>query len=279
MKILFAGDFHGNWGEIAGPLDYYLSENPDIGFVMQAGDFGFWPWPDQGDEWPLLSRLRGMDRINNILVNRNVTLLFADGNHENHTELAKLEKGNFGNSVMSNIEHMPRGSIFNVEGGPAIAFFGGGTSLDRQHRTEGVSWWKQEAPNYADLATLAESVQRLRVEYGGKNIDAVVSHEVPIIAGPRYDEGHHGANNGFPKIDCDIADALRNGIMMDAYDLTLPAFWFYGHHHQHRVETIIEETALGRTFETTFVGLNRDTESWDEIFWVQEFGANEGEGE
>lgn len=268
MKFLFAGDFHGNWNDVLPALDHYLEANPDIEFVIQVGDFGF--WPDLATQrWnPDVNILRGMDRINNLLERHDATLLFADGNHENHDELAKLSPGKFGNKVLSNIEHMPRGSIFHAYDGPTIAFFGGGTSLDRQYRTEGESWWANEAPNYSDLYRLGQNVDYIRNTLG-RPIDIVVSHEVPIIAGPTYTDGHHSVSSGFPKLDCDIADALRRGIMMDAYRMTRPDFWYYGHHHQYRVEENVGQ------FNTQFVGLNRDTSAWNEMFWVHDFGAGE----
>jgi hypothetical protein len=39
-----------------------------------------------------------------------------------------------------------RGEVYNIEGN-SIFVMGGGYSLDKDFRTEGVSWWPQEMPS------------------------------------------------------------------------------------------------------------------------------------
>ncbi len=233
MKILFCGDFHANWSEVHRMLDHHLDGSIDL--VVQVGDFGYWP-----------NSIREMYGVENLLDDRDMQLLFVDGNHENHEALAELEAPGpfFGSMKVTNHIHwMPRGSILEYED-LKIGFFGGASSLDKQWRTPGYDWFSTETPTDEDLQVLYDNV----VRYGTP--DVMITHEVPIIAGPRYDEGHHGAM--FPKVDRDIADRLRKGIMMQAYDIVQANLWFYGHHHQSMVEYNVGQ------WKTDFYGLGMD---------------------
>lgn len=235
MKILFCGDFHADWDNVHRMLSHHLDGSIDL--VVQVGDFGFWT-----------NRLAGLYGIEALLDERDVALVFADGNHENHEALAELEEG----KVSNNIYWMPRGSILELEDAPKIAFFGGASSLDKSWRTPGYDWFPGEIPTEEDLEILAAAVTLQGLP------DVMVTHEVPIIAGPRYDQGHHGAM--FPKVDRDIADNLRKGIMMKAYDIVQADLWFYGHHHQRMTEFNIG------TWGTDFYGLGMNMQPDDN--WV-----------
>jgi len=238
MRILFCGDFHANWTNVHRMLDYSLDGTIDL--VVQVGDFGYWP-----------DTLNEMNRIETLLDDRDTHLLFVDGNHEDHEALQKLKPapidmevfGPLSMEVSNHIHWMPRGTIVKFDR-LTMGFFGGASSLDRQWRTPGYDWFGTEMPTPYDLENLADNVEIFGTP------DVMISHEVPIIAGPRYDEGHHGAM--FPKVDREIADSLRKGIMMEAYNIAQPDVWFYGHHHQQMIEYNIGPHG------TDFYGLGMD---------------------
>ena len=72
--------------------------------------------------------------------------------------------------IKPDIIHLMRGQVFELDG-RTIFTFGGATSIDRHMRREGVSWWKEEAPTFAELD---EGIANLR-RYGNK-VDCVITH-------------------------------------------------------------------------------------------------------
>ena len=82
------------------------------------------------------------------------TILFVDGNHENFDLLEKYEvsiwNGGKVHIIKDNIIHLMRGQIFEIQGFK-IFTFGGATSIDKDRRILGYSYWKQELPTYLDL--------------------------------------------------------------------------------------------------------------------------------
>ena len=80
------------------------------------------------------------------------TIAFVDGNHENHAMLNEfpVEKWNGGNvhRVGERVFHLMRGEIYDIYE-KKFFVFGGARSVDKDRRTEGVSWWKEEEPTYS----------------------------------------------------------------------------------------------------------------------------------
>ena len=63
-----------------------------------------------------------------------------------------------------------RGQVFEIEG-KTIFTFGGATSIDRDFRREGRSWWAQELPTYEELDVGIATLKR----YGNK-VDYIITH-------------------------------------------------------------------------------------------------------
>lgn len=143
MKIGIAGDWHGNtqWAcsmvEQASPM-----LDPDYKLIFQLGDFGYWPG------------VRGkayLNELNETLEKEETDLFFIDGNHENHPLLRnKARKDGIDPDhatrpvlITNRILWLPRGSIMTVNGKRILAM-GGAASVDREYRTEGVSWFPEE---------------------------------------------------------------------------------------------------------------------------------------
>jgi hypothetical protein len=87
------------------------------------------------------------------LNDKNFTTLFVDGNHENHVMLNQYPvldwNGGKVHFISDSIIHLMRGQVFTIDG---LKFFtmGGAESIDKQRRVEGISWWKEELPNYQE---------------------------------------------------------------------------------------------------------------------------------
>lgn len=144
MYIFVTGDLHGTLG-----VERLYDDNFPQGklltkddYLVILGDFGFvWDGSEDENQW--------LDWLNN----RNYTVLFIDGNHENFDMLNSLpvEIWNEGkvHRIRENVIHLMRGQVFNING-VKIFTFGGARSTDREYRTEYISWWKDEIPSYSE---------------------------------------------------------------------------------------------------------------------------------
>jgi len=158
--IYLTGDTHGE-------LDRFYARNWEVGrtlsrsdYVIILGDFGlFWDNSKSekyGLEW---------------LSKRSWTTLFIDGNHENFDLLKKLPRQRMFGDVVGiaapNVFHLLRGRIYDIDG---TRFFtmGGGTSIDKAIRKEGVSWWPGEVISEEDINTAYMNLALVgyKVDYG-----------------------------------------------------------------------------------------------------------------
>ena len=123
---------------------------------------------------------RSMDRETywtDWLNNKPWTTLFIDGNHENFDRLQYLPKEKrFGGTVgvlRKNILHLLRGEVYEIDG-KNIFTFGGAYSIDKNCRTEHISWWEQEEPTTEEMGN---GLRNLRKH--GWSVDYVLTHECP----------------------------------------------------------------------------------------------------
>lgn len=135
-------------------------------YVIIAGDFGGIWYGDERDESFLL-QYRNMP----------FTTLFVDGNHENFDRLNTypVEEWNGGkiHKINPSVIHLMRGQIYNIDG-RSFFTFGGALSIDKEIRTEGSSWWRQEEATYAEMD---EALRNLEKE--DYNIDYIITHAAP----------------------------------------------------------------------------------------------------
>ena len=118
-------------------------------------------------------------KILDFLGSRKYTVCFIDGTHENFDLLNKYRmtvwNGGRVHRVSGNLFHMMRGQIFNIEGFKFFTF-GGGESVDREMRTEHLSWWKEEMPSPTELEEGAKAIDEV-----GCEVDYIITHEPPSI--------------------------------------------------------------------------------------------------
>lgn len=108
------------------------------------------------------------------------TVLFIDGNHDNHERLSALpEELRYGgrvHRVKDNVFHLMRGQIYTIEGRTFFAL-GGATSRDKQYRRQhGLPWWPEEMPSAEELMEATENLEAV-----GWRVDTVLTHTAPRV--------------------------------------------------------------------------------------------------
>jgi len=133
--------------------------------LICAGDFGFGFW--DGLYWP---EEMFYDHISKL----EFTVLVVDGNHENFSKLnsypVELWNGGRVHKIRENLIHLMRGEIYEIEG-KRIFTFGGGYSVDKPYRTEGVSWWPEEMPSEEEYTNAEENLKRANYK-----VDYIITH-------------------------------------------------------------------------------------------------------
>lgn len=144
-RLLIAGDTHGNLDWIR-TLCKLAARHGCCG-VVQLGDFGFWP-----DQYELRSndRLVINDRWLNAVAGtaelHKIWWRVIDGNHDAH-QLARDAFPAGGNGVRpirdGVLDWADRGAVWTWCG-VRFGALGGAVSIDKEWRTDGLSWWATE---------------------------------------------------------------------------------------------------------------------------------------
>ncbi|MDI2126400.1 metallophosphoesterase family protein [Yinghuangia seranimata] len=127
MRILLAGDTHGNLGHLRLLLDVAAEAGADR--IFQLGDFGYWEHEPAG--------VRFLDELHRSARSRGVTVYFLDGNHDK-TGLLLERYGDRADTegflaVRGRVRYAPRGHHWTWDGTTFLAF-GGALSLDKDWR-------------------------------------------------------------------------------------------------------------------------------------------------
>lgn len=105
-----------------------------------CGDFGVGFW--DGRYW-------SEETFYDFLSEQKYIVLFIDGNHGNFDKMnsypVETWSGGKVHKIRNNVIHLMRGEVYCIKGS-TIFVMGGGYSIDKYRRTEGVSWWSQEMP-------------------------------------------------------------------------------------------------------------------------------------
>ena len=158
------GDTHGDLNRLAYPFvprDTLTRED----WLIVAGDFGY-IWGDRLDA----SRLEQIAALP-------YNIAFLDGNHECFPQIFQYPEetlwGGRVHRILPNLVHLMRGQVFST---PTVCFFtmGGGYSLDKAMRREGLSWWKEELPTEEEYETGLRNLQA-----HGNRVDVLLSHAAP----------------------------------------------------------------------------------------------------
>ncbi|MDO4493793.1 MAG: metallophosphoesterase [Clostridia bacterium] len=160
------GDIHAEVGRLTEmPARYGLGKGDTL---VVAGDFGC-VFGTEGDS----ARLETLAKLP-------YEILFLDGNHECFPKIFAFpeEEWNGGrvHRLCPNVLHLMRGQVYELEG-KTVFTMGGGCSIDRVYRREGVSWWPEEMPSDEEYA---EARQNLVAH--GRKADILISHAAPAHA-------------------------------------------------------------------------------------------------
>lgn len=202
-------------------------------FVIVCGDFGLWH-DNKTERWWL-----------KWLEEKNFTILFVDGNHENFDRLySEFEVVDFhggkAHKIRENIYHLMRGYVFDLCDKKFFAF-GGASShdiddgiLDRKDfqsdrelvneynrrtrrgemlRINHISWWKEEMPSPEEMDFGLKTLNDNK-----NNIDFIVSHCAPSHVAASISAGTYKP------------DMLTNYFETISQTLNFKK-WFFGHYH------------------------------------------------
>lgn len=157
-------------GDIHGTIDIQKIKDWEDEYALMAcdtliicGDFGgVWYGNEQDD-----SELNWWAR-------KPYTVLFVDGNHENHQALSTYPIieifGGKAHKIKPNLYHLIRGEIFTIEGKTFFAM-GGARSVDRHLRTPFKDWWPEEMPSKEEYDNALDNLEKVNWK-----VDYIVTH-------------------------------------------------------------------------------------------------------
>ena len=223
-KIIYVGDLHGDINALA-KIDEWCVKN-GVTDVVQVGDFGFrWPGKPRQLHKYFIKRARQK--------RTGPQWWTCGGNHENWKLWDQLWNDQGNPDVVdigAGVKYVQRGATASIAGKLHL-FCGGAESTDMGYRREGVSWWPQETPNAAEFRRFAYTL-------ADEKPDVVVTHDAPLHV-ELYRLGPDG------RVDRAKQPTPRN--LTNALEVSdhKPAQWYYGHHHQLRIDQSGETRFFG----------------------------------
>jgi hypothetical protein len=234
--IYITGDTHADFKRFANkafPRQKELTKND---YVIICGDFG--------GIWDRVGESEHEKHVLDEFEERNFTLLFVDGNHENFERLysypVKEWHGGKVHEIRPHILHLMRGQVFNDVDGLSIFSFGGAASHDisggilepddpdfyhkrkilerswQPYRINHVSWWKEE------MASEEEKEEgRKNLAAHNNTVDLIVTHCCPsstlaLFGHGLYEPDHMSA----------YLEEIRQKVNFRD--------WYFGHYHDNR---------------------------------------------
>lgn len=190
MGAWATGDFHGKPERLDASTFLEQLEFTEENYVIVLGDFGL-VWAEEESKYEKTCL--------NWLASKPFTVLFVDGNHENHARLATLPEkewhGGKVHVVRPNVLHLKRGEVFEIEG-KTFFTFGGARSQDIHdgildandpewrvkaqkmynegrwaYRVKGLSWWEEEMPSDEEMEYGLANLARVN-----NKVDFVITH-------------------------------------------------------------------------------------------------------
>ncbi len=211
--VAFFGDWHTNTHYAVAALEHAAAHGADVG--IHVGDFG--------GRFPagyLASVTRACNRVG-------MNLLFVDGTHDDHQQLARLPLNRHGIRPLDGgrIFHLPRGFRWTWHGRRFLAL-GGAHSVDGPtRRRSGLLWQPEEE-------TISTADARRAV--AGPVVDVLVSHDCPAgVDIPGLAAGAHR----WPADQLAHADTHRR-LLRSVVDVVQPVHIVHGHYHRRYTLTV-----------------------------------------
>lgn len=205
--MYFMGDNHGDYQIMQNLID--LHDIKDCYFVHVG---------DGGEGFVHLEKqLRQFAYLNDFFRARNINYMSIRGNHSDPFYFKQDSRVN-----MSHFELIEDYTVMEHKG-KLVQFIGGAISIDRTHRTEGTSYWKEE------VVVLDESKCQ--------KVDVLITHTAPSFCFPQqFNEIVYGWARRDSSL---IADLNHERLLMDKiFDICKPSLHLYGHFHSSVTEMI-----------------------------------------
>lgn len=214
-KFLVTGDFHGELARLSRAVIPY-ERLTCWDYLIEAGDFGMVFHHND---------LRDQARLDWIEANFPGQLVFVDGNHEDHPALAGFPVvdyfGGRAHKLRSNVHHLMRGEVYDVDGFKIFAF-GGGHSIDKYRRIPGVDWWPEEMPSDEEYENALKNLEKHHY-----SVDLIVTHVPPA-------ETLEGMHQMRLISGVDPHEARLNNFLEMVREKTDYQLWVFGHMHLDR---------------------------------------------
>lgn len=178
--IYVTGDIHGGL-DTSKLSNKHWKESKSLtrnDYLIVCGDFGL-PFLDS-DIFPDGTPARGTYNYEIKYLNtKPYTILFVDGNHENHPFWDRQSVSEWhGGKVhfhphAENIIHLMRGEIYKINNKTLFAF-GGAPSHDKEWRTPNVDWWEREECNVSETENAIANLERCN-----NKVDIIITHTLP----------------------------------------------------------------------------------------------------
>lgn len=227
--IFITGDCHGDFRKFSAQSFAAGRKLDKSDYVIVCGDFGgIWDRSAEEEYW-----LKW-------LADKNFTLLWVDGNHENYDLLKEYPvarwKGGAVQYIRPNLIHLMRGQLYTIEGMTFFAF-GGARSHDiidgilepddpmlrlKRKALEGagacyrinhVSWWEEEMPSGAEM-----ELGRERLAEAEWKCDFIITHCAPSSIQNCLSSGRYAQDP--------LTEYLEEIKRKCAYKR-----WYFGHYH------------------------------------------------
>ena len=210
MSIVITGDTHGTF-DIEKVVRYFNEHEDEYtrdDYLIICGDVGVCGFMASDEA-----------KTRDILRNLPVTVLFVDGNHENFEQLnsyaVEIWNGGKVHFIESNIIHLMRGQVFEIDGKEFFTF-GGAYSVDKMYRTEGITWFPEEIPSKEEYEEGWKNLEKADFQ-----VDYILSHTAPREV---------AAAIGYGELSDDEVE-LRQ-FLQRVEDETEFTAWYFGHFHE-----------------------------------------------
>lgn len=213
MSFIITGDTHGtvDIGKVVQFFGDHEGEYTEDDYLIICGDVGVCGFnPDMEKE------------ARRILRELPVTVLFIDGNHENHPKLNDHPvdewMGGKVHFIESEIIHLMRGQVYNIDG-TTFFTFGGAYSIDKNVRIEGFDWFPEEIPSHEEYEEGLDNLEKHDYQ-----VDYIITHTAPREVAAALGYGEESKDE----------IALRRYFQQIA-DEAEYKMWFFGHFHEDEV--------------------------------------------